>query len=118
MNDKHFAQITHFLGDKEYTLNLTWEGAVEWEDTTGKSLFGTFNEMVERTTGRVAEVREVIRLALIGGGLSPSDTFKLVNRYVNNRPLSESVPVALAVMEAFLFGVNELEGAAKDGPNG
>lgn len=53
----------------------------------------------------VDDLREIIRLGLIGGGKSPADALKLVRRYVEERPLLESVPVAMAVLLTALVGV-------------
>lgn len=53
---------------------------------------------------KVEDVRETVRLGLIGGGMSPTDAFKMVLRYVDERPLLESVLVAEAVLSAALVG--------------
>lgn len=50
------------------------------------------------------EVREVIRLGLIGGGMKPLDALGLVRRYVDERPLVESSIHATAILGAALFG--------------
>lgn len=50
------------------------------------------------------EIREVLRLGLIGGGKKPLEALALVKRYVDDRPLGESAPVALAVLTAALVG--------------
>ena len=109
MTDKSVSRIETPFADKKYAFEMKWERIVEWEETFNKSMFGTFNEMVERRTGRASEVREIIRLGLIGGGTKPTEALRLVGRYVENRPLSESVPVALEIVEAALFGAPESE---------
>lgn len=108
--NKPFSQIIQFLGDNEYTFALTWDGAQEWEEKTGRSLFHTFNAMVASKTGFVSDVKELLRVSLIGGGMSPSEAFSLIRRYVEKRPLAETMPVALAAAEAFLFGTEGEEG--------
>jgi hypothetical protein len=55
------------------------------------------------------EVREVMRLGLIGGGTSPEDARDLVQRYVEERPLAESSVHAALVLGAALFGTPEEE---------
>ncbi len=102
-----FSQIKLAFADGEYTFALTWAGAEEWEEKTGRSLYHTFNEMVSSRTGFVNDVREIIRIALIGGGLAPTEAFSLIKRYVSERPMAESMPVALSAIEAFLFGPDE-----------
>lgn len=56
---------------------------------------------------RVDDVRETIRLGLIGGGMTPADAYTRTVRYVDERPLLESVPAAQAVLMAALVGVHE-----------
>jgi hypothetical protein len=68
------------------------------------------------------DLREPLRLGLIGGGMSPVEALRLVQRYVDDRPLLESVQPAMAVLLAALVGVEDEKpgklGAAKDQPQG
>jgi hypothetical protein len=50
------------------------------------------------------EVREIIRLGLIGGGTPIGEVPALVRRYVDERPLLESAPVAQAILLTALVG--------------
>ncbi|MDQ1183582.1 gene transfer agent family protein [Agrobacterium larrymoorei] len=50
---------------------------------------------------RIADVRETIRLGLIGGGMTPGDAFVNVSVYVDNVekfPLTENVGLAAAIL--------------------
>jgi hypothetical protein len=51
------------------------------------------------------ELREVIRLGLIGGGERLELVPGLIKRYVDERPLLESRPVAQAILGTALLGV-------------
>lgn len=65
-------------------------------------------EIVERLTAgrwRVDDVRETIRLGLIGGGMAPGEAYTLTVRYVDERPWLENVAPAQAVLMAALVGV-------------
>jgi hypothetical protein len=53
---------------------------------------------------RLDDVRETIRLGLIGGGMSPMDAFVMVARYVDDRPLTENTGAAAAVLMHALIG--------------
>lgn len=66
-------------------------------------------------TWRLNDLRETIRLGLIGGGTPPMDALTLVKRYVDPpRPLLENVPLALEILEAALTGPPEdLPGKAR-----
>jgi tail tube GTA-gp10-like protein len=55
----------------------------------------------------VQDVRETIRLGLVGGGMGAPDALKLTRSYVDERPWAESVPVARAILFAAAIGVPE-----------
>lgn len=56
---------------------------------------------------RLDDIRETIRLGLIGGGMDPMGALDRVLNYVDARPLMESVSTAQAVLIAALVGVPE-----------
>lgn len=62
---------------------------------------------------RINDVRETMRLGLIGGGMAPAEAHKLTVRYVDERPWLESLPAAQAVLMAALVGAPE-EPVGKD----
>ncbi len=54
---------------------------------------------------QVRDVYQTLRLGLIGGGMAPAEAMRLVGRYgPPERPVTESVLPALAVLDAALFG--------------
>lgn len=53
---------------------------------------------------RVDDIRETLRLGLIGGGMTPIDALVLIGRYVDMRPLLENVVPAQAVLMAAVVG--------------
>lgn len=56
-------------------------------------------------TWRLNDVREPIRLGLIGGGMAPDAAMKAVRNHVDENPLTSSVLLAYAVIEAVMVGV-------------
>ncbi len=54
---------------------------------------------------REEDVRETLRLGLIGAGMAPSKALALVKRYVDPRPLQENLGVAQAILLAAIVGV-------------
>lgn len=54
---------------------------------------------------RADDVRETIRLGLIGGGQTPAEALRLVKLYVDGRNWDHSALVALEVLAAALVGV-------------
>ena len=90
-------------GRKTFRLDL---GAIEELQT--KTDCGPAELFLRLRTGawRVNEPREIIRLGLIGGGMSPIDAFREVERYCfAARPLNEALPVAELILAAALAGV-------------
>jgi hypothetical protein len=53
---------------------------------------------------RIEQVREVIFQGLIGGGLPPEEAGKLRKTWVDERPLTETAPLAYAIGLAALLG--------------
>lgn len=111
MTDKHFAHLVLPFGDNEYPFCLDFDAVNEWEKQNDRSLMETFNVMVRNRTALAADVRIFLLMALIGGGMTPIEATGKVKVYVENRPLAESQPTALAVIEAFLFGNDAYRGA-------
>jgi len=67
----------------------------------------------------VDDVIQPIRLGLEGGGMSKEDARKLVKKFVEDRPLTESVLTAQAVLAGALFGAEEdPTGESQAGENG
>lgn len=54
---------------------------------------------------RVNDIRETIRLGLIGGGEKPDQAMRLVKAHVDGRPMLESVLLAYQILAATLSGV-------------
>jgi hypothetical protein len=50
------------------------------------------------------DITEVIRLALIGGGIDPKRAASLIVAYVADRPLAETYPLAAKILERRWFG--------------
>lgn len=68
---------------------------------------GTLLQLLQTYDAWPHEVREILRLGLIGGGLKPLEALDLVRRYVEVRPLMETTLHAQAVLTAALAGTPE-----------
>ena len=53
---------------------------------------------------RVDDIIETIRLGLIGGGEDPAKARKLVTDFVEDRPLSISIPIAQVILMSAILG--------------
>lgn len=64
---------------------------------------------------RIQDIRETIRLGLIGGGMSSHDALVKVTRFVDNIPLIENRFVAYAIIQAAISGAtDEMLGKAEE----
>lgn len=114
------AHIDLEWGGEERRFALRIRELQALEDAVGGGPLEIWQRL-RRGTWRVADIRSVIRYGLEGGGVPPNDAGKLVERYVDQRPLMESVPVAMLVLGTALWipddvqGKQEAEGEAAGG---
>lgn len=95
------GEVTLAWGDGNYTFRLSVKGAIELEqkcDAPFAVIFGRLNS----GAFKINDVIQTIRLGLIGGGARPTDAMRLVDQY--GEPLSESLPVARAIVGGMMFG--------------
>lgn len=95
------GQITESWGDGRYDFRLTVNGIIELEqkcDAPFAVIFGRLNG----GTFKLNDIRETIRLGLVGGGVASSKALTLVENYI--MPLSESLPLARAIVGGVMFG--------------
>lgn len=88
-------------GDGEHTFRLPYRQLQELQDKTGcgpEELAGR----IRSGTWRVDDIRETIRLGLIGGGMDPMPALTLTMRYVDNRPWAENKRPAYLILMAIL----------------
>lgn len=102
--------------DGTYTFRLSIEGMEElearWSREAGRdvSLFTVVSLLSpQRRSARLEHIREVLRVGLIGGGMSPVDALAKVRLYIDQRPLDENRDIAYAVALAGLERVHSKE---------
>lgn len=95
-------------GDGEYRFRLAIGQLRELQDKCGTGPFALFSRLMDGSW-RVDDIRETIRLGLIGGGMKPTEALVLVKRYVDDRPKMENVTPARVILAAALFGDPEDE---------
>jgi len=99
------GQVVLTWADGEHTFNIAkFEQVFELEEKCGAGV-GEIFDRVRSGRWRWVDVRETVRLALIGGGMQPVPALTLVKRYVDNRPWQESRQVAMAILLAAMVGV-------------
>lgn len=100
------AEIELEWADGKHLFRLAIGQLRELQEKTNAGPNELFNRLGEQTW-RVDDIRETIRLGLIGGGAAPERALGLTGRYVDERPLLENVPVARAILLAALIGAPE-----------
>jgi hypothetical protein len=97
------------FGDDRQKFNLTRvKHVLELEELCGAGIAKIFKRLRESDYG-IRDVREPIRLGLIGGGNGDEKALSLTRRYCDEREdgLSGAVPIATAVLLSVLVGVPE-----------
>ena len=101
------ASLTMAWGDGEHRFRLAIGQLRELQEKCNAGPAEIFQRLLDRTW-RVDDLREVLRLGLIGGGMKPAEALVLVKRYVDERPLLENVGPALQVLTAALVGPEDI----------
>lgn len=109
------AKITLDWGDSTYTFRL---GIGELEEHDEKIAAGrplgypsgplAVLSRLWEGTWTITDVRETVRLGLIGGGVGPAEALKLTRRYVDDKPLIGNVGLAILILSDAL-GIEQPE---------
>ncbi|WP_026784200.1 gene transfer agent family protein [Pleomorphomonas koreensis] len=108
------ASISLDFGDGEHEFRFAIGQLRELEEKTGVSSFRVLARMLAYEP-MADDRREVIRLGLIGGGMKPSEALHLVRTYCDERPPAETLPTAVAILQAGLMGVPDEEPGKSQG---
>lgn len=100
-----FGLVTLDWADGTHDFRLGLAEIEEIEAKFDRSLFVIAGALGARTA-KVSEIREVVRVGLIGGGMKPVDALAKVRRYLDERAIEESRDVAYAIVLAGLMRVN------------
>lgn len=112
------GSITFDWADGEHTFRLAIGHLRELQDKTDCGPMQVFDRLSSKSW-RVDDVREVIRLGLIGGGMKPLDALVLTKRYVDEQGINlvENALAAQNILLAALVGVRDDQvGAQKKTP--
>jgi hypothetical protein len=92
-------------GDGQHKFNVAKiKSAVELEEKCNAGVATIFQRMRD-STWYMNDVRETLRIGLIGGGATPDVALRLINRYCDDRPWAESLQPAMVVLMAAMLGV-------------
>ncbi|MBB5723210.1 hypothetical protein FHS72_002847 [Loktanella ponticola] len=96
--------FTGFFGDGEHSFALT-DGMITELERLSEVGIGTLYTRAIGMQFSVADIVQTIRLGLIGSGMAPQQAMQLVETYAANRPMSETFPLALDILDARWNGV-------------
>lgn len=112
------ASLTIDFGDGTYKFRLGYRELMELQEKADAGpawiLQRLMSPNAENRGWRVEDIANVIRLGLIGGGMAPTEAVKLVRRYVEGRPMMESVFPAQNILAAALVGAPDEEKKSAD----
>lgn len=95
--------LRQFFGDVEHAFRLDPAMILELERVVGAGIGGLSRRFFAGDF-RFAELTEVLRLALIGGGIDPQEAKALVDAYAGRMSVTALYAVALPVIETVMFG--------------
>jgi hypothetical protein len=98
------AQITEDFADGTYPFRLAIGELEELQEKTNAGPYTVLRRLVSGDF-YVADIRETIRLGLIGGGASAGEAMKLTRQYVDAFPLFHNTNLAVQILSAALQGV-------------
>ncbi|PVA06119.1 gene transfer agent family protein [Thalassorhabdomicrobium marinisediminis] len=109
------SDITHtgFFGDTEHTFALTDAMILELERLAGVGIGALYNRAISMQFSN-ADIVQTIRLGLIGGGMVPEQAKTLTDTYAVDRPMAETFPLALDILDARWSGNPTLEPETKE----
>ena len=110
------ASITLDWADGQHIFRLAWGELIMLQEACDAGPQVVLHRL-QTGTWRLGDIRETIRLALLGGGATPDVALKLVRDYVEARPPIENVQLAVGVLAIALLGpTDETPGEAVAAP--
>ena len=95
-----------FFGDGYYNFSLKIGQLQTLQEKTGLGAFALLNKFYNQEWF-VSELKETIRLGLIGGGNQPKLAYDLTEEYVIEGYLLDHVPLAIGIIQVALSGVED-----------
>jgi hypothetical protein len=107
------ASISLDWADGNYAFRLAWGELEKLQEACDAGPYVILGRLTDGSW-RIGDISAVIRLGLIGGGMTPVDALKKVRSYVEGRPPMESLMTAQAILSAGIIGAPEEDVGKKD----
>ena len=114
------GSITRTFADGEdYVFRLAWGEIIKLQEARNCGPFLIYVRL-HGVDWMLEDVREVVRLGLIGGGMDEIKAKKMVAEYVERRPIIASLPLAQEIIKAGILGPPDEEPLEKkaEAPSG
>lgn len=113
--DNRNAAVDLDFGGGTYRFRLAMGELEELQEVAGAGPYHCLRRLLAGDW-HLQDVRDTLRLGLIGGGLPANDALKLTRRYVDERPdWLRNATLAIAVLSAALAGAPEEQPSKKGG---
>lgn len=97
------ASVTLTWADGTYDFRLAWGEIEALQEACDAGPWVILDRLSSRQC-LIGDISHTIRQGLIGGGMTPADATKLVQRYVEKRPPAESLIFAIGILQVALHG--------------
>lgn len=98
--------VEFFWGDGDHKFRLGLEQARELQTKTGVGLYRLMKRIVD-DDWMVDDLRETIRIGMIGGGAPPAAAMDQIKRYFDPFPKAKQIEPALRILHAFHIGTDD-----------
>ncbi len=99
------GEIELTWGDGPHKFNIAKiKSVLELEEKCEAGIAEIF-QRIRSDRWHINDVRETLRISLIGGGMTPDKALSLINRYCDDRPWAESLQPAMLIIMAAMVGV-------------
>lgn len=93
-------------GDGPHKFRLGLDEARELQIKTGVGLYRLMKRIAEGDW-MIDDLRETIRIGMIGGGADPMAAMNLVRTYFDKQPKTKNIEPALRILHAFHIGAED-----------
>lgn len=101
--------------DGTHRFRLAWGQLIQLQEACDAGPMVVLSRL-QGGTWRLDDIRETVRLGLIGGGMAPEKALSLVRAYVEERPPIESIQLALGILAMAVLGAPEEDDGLGEAP--